>query len=150
MTSSEIRYALSTASVEALIAHLEACDKEFDPPLSSYVDIRSYAVKIKTYAMLFEVWQGDILKALLAAYVDRKAETIFITDLSVTSDLHGQGVAHDLMQRCLDHAKTNGFRRIRLEVWNNNGRAMSFYIKQGFRVVEATDRSKMELVIHEQ
>ncbi len=45
---------------------------------------------------------------------------------------HGRGVAHALMERCVDLAKSEGFRTMWLGVWHRNIRAQKFYRKWGF------------------
>jgi ribosomal protein S18 acetylase RimI-like enzyme len=45
---------------------------------------------------------------------------------------HGRGVAHAMMQRCLDEAAARGAETIWLGVWEHNERAKAFYRKYGF------------------
>lgn len=48
---------------------------------------------------------------------------------------HGQGVAGEMLDVIRDYAHSTGATHIWLAVWENNPRAISFYKKQGFRVV---------------
>ena len=55
--------------------------------------------------------------------------------LYVLSQWHGRGVAQQIMRSALATAKSTGSDRIWLGVWEQNGRALSFYRKFGFEVV---------------
>ncbi len=48
---------------------------------------------------------------------------------------HGSGVAHTMMQACLDEALRAGCRGVFLGVWEHNPRAQAFYRKWGFEIV---------------
>ena len=52
--------------------------------------------------------------------------------LYVDRPWHGAGVAHALMETCLCHARSEGFKTIYLGVWERNFRAQAFYRKWGF------------------
>ncbi len=52
----------------------------------------------------------------------------------VDQQFHGQGIAHTLMQACLDYAAQSGHRTIFLGVWEHNPRAIAFYRKHGFEI----------------
>ena len=55
--------------------------------------------------------------------------------LYVEQKFQGAGVASDLMQACLDEARSLGHRTMYLGVWEHNHRAQFFYFKWNFRVV---------------
>ncbi len=55
----------------------------------------------------------------------------------VDQQFHGKGIAHTLMQACLDYAIQSGHRTIVLGVWEHNPRAIAFYRKHGFEIVGA-------------
>jgi ribosomal protein S18 acetylase RimI-like enzyme len=65
--------------------------------------------------------KGDSPVEIVRFYVDRQ--------------FHGGGVAHKLMQACLDHAKQSGHQTIYLGVWERNPRAIAFYRKWEFETV---------------
>lgn len=58
-----------------------------------------------------------------------------IQRLYVARDCHGKGVAHDLMNACLDEMTTRRSDVVWLGVWESNPRAIAFYRKFGFREV---------------
>ncbi len=51
----------------------------------------------------------------------------------------GRKLGDVLMSRCHEHAKALGVVSIWLTVWNNNGRAIHFYERWGFRKVGTCD-----------
>ena len=58
-----------------------------------------------------------------------------IQRLYVSSEWHGKGVAHALMNSLLDVALARGADAAWLGVWERNARALAFYEKFGFRLV---------------
>ena len=55
-----------------------------------------------------------------------------IRRLYVETDWHGRGVAHDLVNECLEEMKKRGSDVVWLGVWERNPRAIAFYQKFGF------------------
>lgn len=55
-----------------------------------------------------------------------------IQRLYVVNDFHGKGVAHDLMQACMNEMATRKSDVVWLGVWERNSRATAFYKKIGF------------------
>lgn len=128
-----IDYLLNTASEFEIIEHLLACDADFVPPLSTRLEISSYAAKIASKATRFEAWAGDILVGLLAAYCNDQATRIaYITNVTVLREWTGKGIAAHLMDRCIEHAKASDMRLIRLEVSRDNVPAIRLYENSGF------------------
>lgn len=60
---------------------------------------------------------------------------IELSRLYVDKKYLGSGVGNDLMQACLDEARSLGHRSIYLGVWEHNYRAQAFYFRWNFRVV---------------
>ncbi len=60
---------------------------------------------------------------------------VLLERIYLDSRCHGTGVAHHMMQTCLDIAVARGHDLIWLGVWENNHRARRFYEKWGFQVI---------------
>ncbi len=68
--------------------------------------------------------------------------------------LHGTGAARSLMEAVLDQARAAGHEAVWLQVWEQNPRAIRFYLKAGFqdageafyRIGEQVDRDR--LMVH--
>lgn len=140
ITKSPISYKMNCSDREDLIGHLERCDRLFDPPLSSRVDIRRYADKIRTRGVTFEAWHAGIVGGLVAGYFnDPLKRKAYITVVSVESHLQGIGIAHTLLKQALTHAERLGFAEIHLEVDTQNEKAMGLYEKLGFEIHRCSD-----------
>ena len=130
-----VEYRQGTATVEEIHAHLAACSARHRPALAPRIDLPEYAQKIFRNAVTFEAWAGGTLVGLVAAYLnDATARTGYITNVSVTADYAGCGVASRLMDACRARAAATGMRSLALEVGKANTAAIALYRKLGFEV----------------
>src|SRR3954454_15831015 len=129
---SSLQYRCDTATSDEVHAHLTRCDADFTPPLSARLDLGDYAAKLAERAERFEAWDGGELVGLVAAYVTPGAPEAFISNVSVVSELRGQGVAAALVSGCIDSARGSGATTIKLEVATADRAAGRFYEKLGF------------------
>src|SRR3954451_20071883 len=97
---SSLQYRRDTATTDDVLAHLTRCDADFTPPLSSRLDLGDYAAKLAERAARVEAWDGCQLVRYVAAYVAPGAPEAFISNVSVVSELRGQGVAAALVAGC--------------------------------------------------
>jgi ribosomal protein S18 acetylase RimI-like enzyme len=61
---------------------------------------------------------------------DEKA--LEIERIYAVKNVVGKGIGSQLMQTCLDYAKSNGYDTVWLGVWENNTHAIKFYQRWGF------------------
>ncbi len=73
-------------------------------------------------------------KAPICVVADAAGE---IQRLYVTSEFHGKGIAHDLMNACMDEMTGHRSDVVWLGVWERNPKAIAFYKKFGFHEVGA-------------
>jgi len=66
-------------------------------------------------------------------------DSIQIKRLYILDEWTGRKLGDALMARCLEHARHLGIRSVWLTVWENNGRAIHFYERWGFRRVGTCD-----------
>jgi len=133
MNSQSIRYKRNLSSASEIVAHLQRCDDDFVPPLSTTVGIDAYAHKLAANAERFEAWVDDTLVGLVATYCnDHDRNSAFITNVSVLPQAQGRGVAVKLMQACIGHVREIGFNQLSLEVNDANEAAAALYRKLGF------------------
>ena len=84
------------------------------------------------------------------AHINR-AETTFmyerdyldIDEIGVDKDYRRHGVASEMISYILDYTKDKGFKRVELNMWEFNQRALVFYEKVGFK----TYRRCMEIEV---
>lgn len=135
MSTAAIEYRQGTASVDDIHAHLAACSARHRPALAPRIDLPEYAQKIFRNAVTFEAWAGGALVGLVAAYLnDTAGRTGYVTNVSVTAEHAGRGVASRLMQACVARAAATGMRSLALEVGTANAAAIALYRKLGFAV----------------
>jgi ribosomal protein S18 acetylase RimI-like enzyme len=131
--SGDIGFRTDSASLEQVTALLRHTDASFVPPLSSRVDLATYASKIVSHAVRLEAWDGAELVALLAMYCNDPARaTAFITSISVAPAFARRGIASALLAAGMAHARAAGMRAIALEVDADNSAARRLYDTHGF------------------
>lgn len=133
MTAANPVYREKTASMEEIHGHLLECNHNHHPPLDRKVDLLEYAGKIFEKAVTFEAWSDGSLVGLVAAYLnDGSGRTGYITNVSVTREFMGRGVALKLMGICLEKAADCGIQVMMLEVSKSSAAAIALYRKLGF------------------
>jgi ribosomal protein S18 acetylase RimI-like enzyme len=147
--SDQIEYCINRASAAEIAAHLLRCDSEFKPRLSARVDIQVYAAKIHARAMRFEARIDGALVGLVATYCnDLGGRPAYITSVSVLPPHQGQGIAAQLMRKCLEHVQHLGLGQIELEVDERSLPAIGLYRKLGFATAQANKTSlKMSMTL---
>jgi ribosomal protein S18 acetylase RimI-like enzyme len=136
LKTTNIDYRIKTAPANDIFLHLTQCNHTFVPPLAERVNIDEYAEKIFEKSVTFEAWENQLLVGLIAAYFDNVNRIVFITNVSVLGEFVGRGIASNLLNICLEHAKKDNFREINLEVHNQNNGAICFYKKFRFSIHE--------------
>lgn len=132
-----LEFQRGTASEADINIHLTEASPHFEPPLSSYVDIGAYSKKLHERSVTFEAWEDGRLVGLVAAYFDPHGSGKgFISNCSVLHAYLGEGVAADLLVEALSYAAKAGVSDVELEVRKGNSRAVSFYKKHEFEVVD--------------
>lgn len=133
MTASDWHLDEDRASEMEILAHLQRCDARFVPPLSTRVDLPTYAHRLYTRARRFEAWADDSMIGLLASYLDNGGGTAFISNVSVEEGFLGCGVASTLLAQMIACAGMEGLTHVRLHVNTANVAAQNLYEKHGFR-----------------
>lgn len=128
-----VQYQSNKASEAEIAEHLARCDADFEPSLSSRVEIMTYARLISRKAVRFEAWSGDTLIGLVAAYFnDQESGIAYITSVSVLKAWTNKGVAAHLVSLCIVYAKAVGMWQLSLEVASTNASAVNLYKRNGF------------------
>jgi diamine N-acetyltransferase len=76
------------------------------------------------------------IDGLLRGYVQFDDTTLH--RLYVDADFQGQGLGRELLEAALGHPRLADAEEIRLQVWEQNVRALRLYERHGFRVVGTT------------
>lgn len=132
----KIEYTIDQASQYDILNHLLECDNEFIPPLHQKVNIAEYVEKIFSNATRFEAWFNNELKGLVAAYFNNTMEQkAFITNVSVSPNNYGKGIAKVLLNNCITYGEEKKVLELNLEVNELNNKAINLYKQFGFEII---------------
>lgn len=132
-----LTFTMGRSDTARVLAHLQAHDHAFQPPLSSRVTLADYARKLVDHALRLEAWSGDDLIGLVAVYCNAPDhDAAFVSNVSVLARHAGQGVARRLMQSAITQVRDRGFSRLRLDVDPRATAALRLYLSLGFQPAE--------------
>jgi ribosomal protein S18 acetylase RimI-like enzyme len=130
---------LGPSDKQALVRFLRKWQGEYTPPLAAILDCEVYAEKLilngrVIIAAVNETWCG-----MAAVYANdaSSARIAFLSSIVTLPLLRGTGASKVLLAKACEIARTEGMVAIELEVSEENRRAVAFYQKNGFSVVEA-------------
>jgi ribosomal protein S18 acetylase RimI-like enzyme len=125
-------------------------DNEFDPPLTSHLDIITYIKKIVANAKIVAIIEEGDLIAFIAFYCNDNINKIgYMSMLAVAKEKRGNGLAKNMINSAIENLKRKRFQKFRLEVYKTNINAIKLYQLNNFTIVEESDFSYiMELKIN--
>ncbi|MFH5886169.1 GNAT family N-acetyltransferase [Halalkalibaculum sp. DA3122] len=129
---------------------LEKLDDHYTPPISSLVDLTTYAGKIVQNAEILFIKSGTKTVGMSAVYCnDYDNYTAFITTIGMIKEYQGQGLGKKLLEKSIELARSEGMREIKLEVHKDNISAINFYKRNYFivkdeklRLLSSKDRQR--------
>lgn len=146
MSNKNIKYQIKAANQNDVLLHLKLCNDEFIPKLDTRVNLKDYSIKIHQNSITFEAWHKQQLIGLIATYFNQEQLSGYITNVSVSKDNMGKGIAFKLLEMCVKYATMNKYQTIKLEVNKENIPAINFYKKYNFTEIEIkTDSLIMNL-----
>jgi ribosomal protein S18 acetylase RimI-like enzyme len=134
-----IIYRINSSIQSEIRSHLELCSDEFNPPLNSYINIKKYSTKIFEKTTRFEAYHNEKLVGLIAVYLNKEEKYGFITNVSLESKFHNIGISKKLLEKCIKYNLEIKSKKLILEVYKINIKAISFYTKNGFKIIENKD-----------
>ena len=121
----------------ALMELLSEIDNEFDPRLSSRIDVPSYVDKILENSTIIPVYNNGNLDAFIAFYCnDYKSHASYLTMLAVRKSYRKRGVGKLLVETAIKFLEETTFRYFKLEVDKSNSSAFAVYKKLGFSIID--------------
>ncbi|WP_165024554.1 GNAT family N-acetyltransferase [Dysgonomonas sp. ZJ279] len=124
----------SSKSSTELAGYYRLLDSSFEPPLSSYVNIDTYADKLVNNAYVAILKSKDEFVGLFAVYInDKEGKIAYISSLAVMDKFKGSGYSKYLMDEAVNTAKQAGMQMVRFEVKSTYDRAIKFHEKYGFK-----------------
>ena len=136
---------VNLSSTKDILLHLERCDRSFYIPVSQYVDLSDYSLKIFEYATRYEIFDDDSnLVALIAYY--KNEHYFYITNVSTLPSAQGKGFATLLLNNVSRDADLSG-QVIKLEVASEDQRTIEFYKRFNFSILsDVNNLNKIEMV----
>jgi len=131
----QVVYKINTASEDAILTHLNHCNNQFVPALSTRFSLEVYAKKMADYAILFEAWADEQLIGMVAMYLNEQKHG-YITNVSVYNEYGSKGIAKQIFVNLMEYSKANEISEIKLEVSAINIAAINLYKYFGFESIE--------------
>lgn len=100
----------------------------FSPPLTEKMDMETYPIKLRDNAIVL----SEPESGFAVVYANDPKGTAFIPFIGVKGTKQGQGVGNKLMNALVEQTQKNGMNKIKLEVRENNEKAIKFYKSNGF------------------
>lgn len=135
----DIIYKINESTIEDIVEHLNLCDLDFIPKLSSKVNIVDYSIKLFEKANRFEAWKKNKLVGLVALYYNFEENLGFITSVSVLHEYNGNGIAKKLFEFVIAQIKELKFKKLLLEVNKSNYGAIKLYEHFNFKICKETE-----------
>jgi ribosomal protein S18 acetylase RimI-like enzyme len=110
--------------------------------IPSNLDI--YLQKIIKHAVVIPYYSKGSLEGFIAYYANNPNKSAFLTMILVDRFSQGQKIGKLLLESSINDLKNNGFLTYSLEVLKHNSKAMLFYQKYGFKIIE--DRNNLWLM----
>jgi len=128
------------ATLDQIIDHLECCT--FSPPLSHIVSINDYSKKLILFSHRYELWIGDKLIGLIAVYENRPPEA-YISNVSIIDEYKCMGYGSKLLKNSLCEIERKEFKKVSLEVYNDNKIAFNMYLRYNFMPILVNDNKTL-------
>lgn len=138
-------YSFGKLSFEEVWQFLIETNDEFPIPLSLHVDIDAYARKLSTFSDFSICRNQEEIVGMISCYTNNPP-TGYISNVCVKREFQGKGVLSKLFRLLVVKGIEKGIHTVRLEVDENNAKALSVYNHLGFHLVETRkDRNKLLL-----
>ena len=141
----QLKFSYGKLTFEEVREFLLETDKEFPTPLSAHVDIDSYAQKLSEFSDFAICRDEDDIVGMISCYTNNPPAG-YISNVCVKRDFQGKGILSKLFRLLVIKGKEKGIHTVRLEVDENNAKALSVYNHLGFHWVETKkERNKLLL-----
>ena len=113
---------------------LQKGDLDFNPPLSSVLDIDKYAQKLSEFANFLLLEDKEQIYGCIAYYLNEEGRFVYISHYWIDAGIQRQGYGERMLQELRSLYKER-YQEVRLEVAKKNP-ALFFYLREGFSMVE--------------
>lgn len=124
---------IETIAFEELLNYMRFQANEAFPSLKDETKLLAFATKLHENAEFCLCRDEEDLVGMIAFYANGKgANFAYMPHVYVSPSYRVKGLFSKMLSIVEDYMRTKGFTEIRLEVDNNNGRAKSAYLRNGF------------------
>lgn len=138
-----LKFSYGKLTFEEVQKFLWETDHEFPIPLSSRVDIDTYAKKLSDFSDFSICRDGECIVGMISCYTNRPPMG-YISNVCIKSSYQGQRIFSVLLHKLVDQVKENGIKIIRLEVDKNNTKAINIYLHCGFSIVAYGNKNVLD------
>jgi len=117
-----------------ILSFLMKIDKDYDPPISTKVNLEIYAHKIFLHADIIIIYEhgADSIGGLISFYSNQEyGPYSYIPVIGVLKNLRGRGYAKHLLAACFECLNQKNINLVKMQTWSSNP-ALKFYKKLGF------------------
>lgn len=129
-----------TSRRDELAIFIQRHDHEFNPPLSTRVDLNEWIEKCLREAVIDLAWLNDRMVGVSIYYcTPDKFPYAFLTYICVDNEAKGKGVASSLLRYRLEYCRSMGSKGIETQTWESNVASRRLFEKLGFKEVDIVD-----------
>ncbi len=135
---------------ERIFNILSKISNYYKPSLLNQIDsLESYVKKLSMNAQTFILVNDDLDIGILSIYCnDHENKIAFISTFGIDKIYNGKGLSKELLNYGLIYIERIGLNKVHLEVSRVNKRAITFYKKNQFYIIETRENSyMMELLL---
>lgn len=136
-----INISINKTTFQELLEIHKQCDQDFNPPLSTRVDVFSYCEKLFDNAQIIGAYNYNQLVGIVCIYTNDQEKIAYISSVCIYKEFRGMKISELLMGGAIDLARESFMDTIKLEVGINNNVAISLYKKFGFSIANQIDSS---------
>lgn len=128
---------------------MQICDESFERSICARLNFEELFNKIDKFAEFIVAYDEDVLGYAAMYANDNEGSVAYITLIGVRPQYQGEHVGRQLLMRCCEIALSQGMKEVKLEVRNENKKAVAFYQKNGFKIISSASEksSYMSLVL---
>jgi ribosomal protein S18 acetylase RimI-like enzyme len=136
-----MKYSIEKLSQQEVLDLLKTCNNSFTPSLTNNIPftLEEYAERLSTHANFVLAEEYEIIAGFLAYYTNIEEGFAYIPQVWVSDNQQRKGIGGKMLNVLIQNMPAS-LSSVRLEVRKNNDKAVSFYNKMGFKVLENSGR----------
>ena len=111
-----------------------------------FFNLYEYANKLYYNAEFFVAVNINILGYIVFYANDRESMSSYITQIAVKREFQNKNIGKKLLNICVESSLALGMKNIKLEVRNDNTKAIGFYVKNGFKFCDEATPDSMYMI----